>query len=275
MRSRIAGVDEAGRGPLAGPVVAAAVVLRPGRGIDGLADSKVLDPREAHRARRGDPPARALPSASAGPIRAEIDALNILHATFLAMRRAVLAMHVCSAQAHRRRQPAAAARRPGCAAYRPRHHRRRCDRARDQRRLDPGEDSSRSVHGSDGRARSRSMRSRATRAMRRASTGGGSASTGRAACIGAASPRCWRSWAASPTPRSGTPIWNGFRTSTRIPSSRPTWSVRIGPIRPSAAAHRVLAGRWDRARAGVDGGGRGGGACRRSRSPTNATCSPW
>jgi len=44
MRRRVAGIDEAGRGPLAGPVVAAAVILRPGRPIDGIADSKALSP---------------------------------------------------------------------------------------------------------------------------------------------------------------------------------------------------------------------------------------
>ena len=47
--SRIAGVDEAGRGPLAGPVVAAAVILNPNRRIDGLADSKVLSAEERER----------------------------------------------------------------------------------------------------------------------------------------------------------------------------------------------------------------------------------
>jgi ribonuclease HII len=94
MRSRIAGVDEAGRGPLAGPVVAAAVVLRPGRGIPGLADSKVLSAEIraelAVQIRR-----RALCYGIGWAEPAEIDALNILHATFLAMRRAVLAMHLC------------------------------------------------------------------------------------------------------------------------------------------------------------------------------------
>jgi ribonuclease HII len=94
MRSRIAGVDEAGRGPLAGPVVAAAVVLRPGRSIPGLADSKVLSAeiraQLAVQIRR-----RALCYGIGWAEPAEIDALNILHATFLAMRRAVLAMHLC------------------------------------------------------------------------------------------------------------------------------------------------------------------------------------
>ena len=46
MRRRVAGIDEAGRGPLAGPVVAAAVILRPGLRIEGIADSKALTPDE-------------------------------------------------------------------------------------------------------------------------------------------------------------------------------------------------------------------------------------
>jgi ribonuclease HII len=91
MRRRVAGIDEAGRGPLAGPVVAAAVILRPGRPIDGIADSKVLSPDERSRlslAIRRD----ALCFGIGWADRAEIDALNILQATFLAMRRALLAM---------------------------------------------------------------------------------------------------------------------------------------------------------------------------------------
>ncbi len=91
MRLRIAGVDEAGRGPLAGPVVAAAVILRPGRPIAGMADSKVLSPEARARLsvviRR-----RALCFGIGWADPAEIDSLNILHATFLAMRRAVLSM---------------------------------------------------------------------------------------------------------------------------------------------------------------------------------------
>ena len=94
MSSHIAGIDEAGRGPLAGPVVAAAVILGRGRGVAGLADSKVLSPAERARLsveiRR-----RALAFGIGWADPAEIDALNILHATFLAMRRAVLAMNPC------------------------------------------------------------------------------------------------------------------------------------------------------------------------------------
>lgn len=84
----VAGVDEAGRGPLAGPVVAAAVVLDAGAAIDGLADSKSLpaDRREA-LARRIHARARSIGIGECTP--AEIDRLNILNATMLAMQRAV------------------------------------------------------------------------------------------------------------------------------------------------------------------------------------------
>ena len=87
----MAGIDEAGRGPLAGPVVAAAVILRPGRRIEGVADSKTLSAGERTTLSaviRRD----ALCFGIGWADRAEIDALNILQATFLAMRRALLAM---------------------------------------------------------------------------------------------------------------------------------------------------------------------------------------
>ena len=86
-----AGVDEAGRGPLAGPVYAAAVILDPRRPIDGLADSKILSAkkREAlYELIRERALAFGIASASVD----EIDTLNILHATMLAMRRAVEAL---------------------------------------------------------------------------------------------------------------------------------------------------------------------------------------
>jgi ribonuclease HII len=88
-----AGIDEAGRGPLAGPVVAAAVILDPARPVDGLADSKALS---AARREALAPTIRArsvcwgLGWADAS----EIDTLNILQATMLAMRRAILALRV-------------------------------------------------------------------------------------------------------------------------------------------------------------------------------------
>lgn len=91
LRGLVAGVDEAGRGPLAGPVVAAAVVLSPDRPIDGLADSKTLS-----AARREDLAGRIRRRALAWSVGwsnpAEIDDVNILWATMLAMRRAVGAL---------------------------------------------------------------------------------------------------------------------------------------------------------------------------------------
>ena len=84
----VAGVDEAGRGPLAGPVVAAAVILDDMKRIRGLNDSKVLSP--AVRERLYDEiRAKALCCSVAEASVEEIDELNILQATLLAMRRAV------------------------------------------------------------------------------------------------------------------------------------------------------------------------------------------
>lgn len=89
----VAGVDEAGRGPLAGPVVAAAVILSPAQPIAGLRDSKKLSParREVLAAAIRQ---RALSWSVAWSDPAEIDALNILAATMLAMRRAILGLAV-------------------------------------------------------------------------------------------------------------------------------------------------------------------------------------
>ncbi|SEL35771.1 ribonuclease HII [Halomonas daqiaonensis] len=88
---RLAGVDEVGRGPLIGPVVAAAVILDPACPIVGLADSKALTARR-REALALEIRERALACAVAEASAAEVDALNIYHATHLAMRRAIDAL---------------------------------------------------------------------------------------------------------------------------------------------------------------------------------------
>jgi len=88
---RVCGADEAGRGPLAGPVVAAAVILDAARPIRGLRDSKQLTPARREELAlqiRGRATAWAVASASVQ----EIDRLNILQASLLAMRRAIEAL---------------------------------------------------------------------------------------------------------------------------------------------------------------------------------------
>ncbi|MCK7579121.1 MAG: ribonuclease HII [Chromatiales bacterium] len=89
----IAGVDEAGRGPLAGPVCAAAVILDPTRPIAGIGDSKKLSPA---RRERLEPLIReqALAWSVAWASAEEIDRINILQATLLAMRRAVESLQI-------------------------------------------------------------------------------------------------------------------------------------------------------------------------------------
>ena len=91
--ARVAGVDEAGRGPLAGPVLAAAVILDPSRAITGLADSKRLSPKRrdtlAERIRN-----EALDWGVGRAEVEEIDRLNILQASLLAMRRAVAELSI-------------------------------------------------------------------------------------------------------------------------------------------------------------------------------------
>jgi ribonuclease HII len=89
----VCGVDEAGRGPLAGPVYAAAVILDPARRVNGLADSKVLaaERREVLAARIKE---RAVAWSVAFATVEEIDRINIFNASMLAMRRAVQALGV-------------------------------------------------------------------------------------------------------------------------------------------------------------------------------------
>jgi ribonuclease HII len=94
----VAGVDEAGRGPLAGPVVIAAVILDPRRRINGLADSKVLT---AIRREKLDVRirARALAFSVVAIEVDDIDRLNIFHATMLGMARAIAALALRPARA--------------------------------------------------------------------------------------------------------------------------------------------------------------------------------
>ncbi|MFB3852534.1 MAG: ribonuclease HII [Vicinamibacterales bacterium] len=89
--NRVAGVDEVGRGCLAGPVMAGAVILDPARHIPGLCDSKMLAPGE--RERLSDLVTRCAAAWSIGVAEAdEIDRINIHRATFEAMRRAIFAL---------------------------------------------------------------------------------------------------------------------------------------------------------------------------------------
>lgn len=89
----VAGIDEAGRGPLAGPVAAAAVILDPDMPIAGLRDSKKLSASKRRRL-AGEIRTRSLAWSVAWADPAEIDALNILGATLLAMRRAILGLRI-------------------------------------------------------------------------------------------------------------------------------------------------------------------------------------
>ena len=96
--AHVCGVDEAGRGPWAGPVCAAAVILHPRRVPEGVDDSKKLTPKARERL-EGEIKLRATAWAVAFASVEEIAELNILHATGLAMRRAVEALSVAPAVA--------------------------------------------------------------------------------------------------------------------------------------------------------------------------------
>lgn len=89
----LAGVDEVGRGPLAGDVMAAAVILHPKKRIKGLADSKALSEKR-REALFEEICAKSTSWAVARATVSEIDSINILQATLLAMRRAVEALHI-------------------------------------------------------------------------------------------------------------------------------------------------------------------------------------
>jgi len=97
MPAYVCGVDEAGRGPLAGPVYAAAVVLHTRRPIEGLADSKQLTAQQREFL-AGEIKTRALAWAIASASVEEIDAYNILRASLLAMRRAVQQLGIVPAR---------------------------------------------------------------------------------------------------------------------------------------------------------------------------------
>jgi ribonuclease HII len=97
-KALVCGVDEAGRGPLAGPVYAAAVILDPARRIRGLADSKILT-AERRELLAGRIRQRAIAWAVACASVEEIDAINIFRASLLAMRRAVEALGVAPEEA--------------------------------------------------------------------------------------------------------------------------------------------------------------------------------
>lgn len=90
--ARVAGLDEAGRGCLFGPVCAAAVIFHPGRRLTGLADSKTLSP-ERRESLALEIKAAAMAWAVAWATPGEIDRINIREASRLAMRRAVEALH--------------------------------------------------------------------------------------------------------------------------------------------------------------------------------------
>jgi len=93
----IAGVDEAGRGPLAGPVVAGAVILDKGQPITGLADSKKLSEKRREEL-AAEIVAKSLAWSFGWADAREIDCINILQATHLAMRRAIIGLRISPSQ---------------------------------------------------------------------------------------------------------------------------------------------------------------------------------
>src|SRR5699024_5886946 len=245
----VAGVDEAGRGPLAGPVVVAAVILRAGHALDGLDDSKRLS-----EARREALYPQILEAALAWRVEfvdtAEIDALNILQATLAGMCRALRALSP-AAQPPRARASTATSARATCPA-RPRHW--SAATAWSRRSWPP-----RSWPRSPATApcanctwNIRNTVSTATRAIPAASTWPRCRRTGRAHSTGAAS---GRSSSAFRWPRSR-PDAHGRRRSqgpaisidVKACPRRPRHlrcRDRVRPLRPPPPAQRVLGGRFD------------------------------
>ncbi len=263
---RLAGVDEAGRGPLAGPVVAAAVILDPRRPIRGLADSKVLLPavreRLSERIRT-----RALAWSIAWADREEIDALNILQATLLAMRRALLGLRLAPRRDPGRRQSLPIARRPGPALrHAPRGQGRRPG-ARDQRGIDSRQDLPRRPDAHAPRALS-AIRLRRSQGVLHARSPHRARHARRMPSASALVLACvvQQLWPWLTDERLAT---IPSRTSTRQTSSC-VWTSRHD-LRSPATAYRVFAVRRHRARAAADGSDRGrrhaGGRAHRRMQP--------
>ena len=184
----VAGVDEAGRGPLAGPVVAAAVILDERAPVRGLADSKILSARTRERL-YDEIRAKALCCSIAEASVEEIDRLNILQATLLAMQRAVNGLRLLPQRVLIDGNRAPMLRMPAA-----RHHPGRRQGAGDRRRVDPGQGVPRPLVPVSCMSSIRTTASTPTRATRRANTWTRCSATVPASRTGAASPRCARRW---------------------------------------------------------------------------------
>ena len=221
----MAGVDEAGRGPLAGPVVAAAVILDDTKRIRGLADSKVLTPLQRDRL-YDQIREKALCCSVAQASVEEIDTLNILHATMLAMKRAVEGLRLKPAKVLVDGNRLPTDRRAG----RSRDRRRRQDQV-DFRRVDPGQGAPRPAVRDAARGISRSTALPRTRATARPSTWRRCACTAPAATTASSSAR------SRPRSRSTT------RAASRSPSRcRDLHRSRSSSARATTRCSRTCAG---------------------------------
>ena len=141
-----AGVDEAGRGPLAGPVVAAAVILDPRRRIRGIRDSKSVDARRARRARAQDPRRRDRLVGRLGRRRGDRHAQHPA-GDLLAMRRALLGLARAAGARADRRRSLSVVRRPAAGLQLRGHRRRRRATRLHRRGVDPRQDDARRDDG--------------------------------------------------------------------------------------------------------------------------------